>query len=111
MELKFKNLRLLQCFDKLPLGSGSAGFLAQCLPFPTRAPALGTAFHHGCVPLCYQIGGPVLTCVSSIANELMGDLDFLLCDLLRFQERGGQDSSSWLLTRNSRTRVRKPGGR
>lgn len=49
---------------------------------------------NSCVPVCCQIWGLVLMCDSSVANELIGNLDFLLCDLLRFQERGGQDSSS-----------------
>ena len=67
-----------------------------------------TGYQHFTIFLCqFVMRSGVWPCfVSSLLlMRLIGYLDFFFSDLLRLQERVGQDSSRWLLTQNSGVRV------
>lgn len=103
---RFFSLRLLKRSRNFPADVDAAGFLPRRLPPPACSPTLVPTAHSIRVPVREEAWCLVLIHVSpalaqpNVANEFIGYLDFLLCDLFRPQETGRQYNDSKFMSQN-----------
>lgn len=84
MEFKFKNFKVLKCFDKLPFRSWTSLLPhPQCVHFPTCSKTWGPTDYNICAPDCSEIRYLVSVLIFSIANEFLGYVEFCFCDVFR----------------------------
>lgn len=96
MELKLFKFKAFEVFEKIPCRSGSGWLPLVASALPVCSPTLAPTVHSIRVPARYETWCLVLIhflpalAQPNVANEFIGYLDFLLCDLFRLQETGQQ---------------------